>query len=118
MLDSSTAFSVIRHLFQSGLTKKESKDPKGCYLVNCATELSAESLPAKSLLITNKDSMLTLLSDLVIQAQTEGDIDAKKDASGLALFLFSSIQGLRLTSLIESDPKKLSQLVDTILESL
>ena len=119
LIKNKSALEVIRNLLESALpSKKGSKDPQGCFLVNCTAELSPATRQVRSLLVDNKDQMIALLSNLVKQAQDEGDIDPQQDAEATALYLFSNIQGLNLTSVLVDDAGKLDQLVSSILKSL
>ena len=119
LIKNKSALTVIRDLLESALpNKKTTKDPQGCFLVNCTAELSADTLAIRPILHDNKDSMLELLTNLVQQAQVEGDVNPNQDPEMTALYLFSSIQGLNLTSVIEDDPQKLDKLVDSILKAL
>ncbi len=117
MVSSDSALQVIRNLLAGNL-KSTSEQPGGCFWVSCTAEFAEGETQVQDKIVENKQRMLQLLGNLIKQAQEEGDLDLNTDSEKAALYLFSSIQGLRLTSLTESDPQKLSELVEHIVKSL
>jgi len=69
----------------------------------------------KSFLVENKDRVVETFATLIRQAQEKEEISTKKDPETLALFLFSSLQGLRLTSMIEPNLEAVTDEILTIL---
>lgn len=90
-------------------------DYKGCMITSCTSELSVVEPKVKDFLISNKDRLVASFTALIEGAQALGEIDETKNARTLSLYLFSSLQGLRLTSMIEPD---VEGLVDEILGRL
>ncbi|NQZ77689.1 MAG: TetR/AcrR family transcriptional regulator [Ekhidna sp.] len=90
-------------------------DNKGCMISACTAELSNESDRIRDFLVTNKDRLVASFQALIEGAQALGEIERSKDSKSLALFLFSSLQGLRLTAMIEP---RVEGIVDNILENL
>ncbi len=87
---------------------------KGCMFTGCTTEMSHE--PAvKDFLVANKDRVVTSFSTLLRQAQELGEIAMTKDPETIALYLFSSLQGLRLTSMIEPNLEAVTEEILSIL---
>ena len=117
MVSSDSALQVIRNLL-SGNLEAPSKEPGGCFWVSCTAEFAESETVVQEKIVDNKNRMLQLLSNLITQAKEEGDLNQSIDTQQAALYLFSSIQGLRLTSLTESDPQKLKDLVEYIIKSL
>lgn len=107
--------SALRMFFE-GIVDRITKDTdnKGCYLTNCTAELSAVDDDTKKLLLENQNGMLDLLEDLLNSAYERGEIEDKGNIRNLALFLFSSLQGMRITSMLMDDKKALDSLVDNI----
>lgn len=107
---------AIESLFK-GISKEVAlgEATKGCFLSNCTSELGSLDDKVKNFLVENKDQMVLIFQNLISQAQKNGEIDPSKNAKHLALFLFSSINGLRITSLIETD---IQGVTDQILNSL
>ncbi len=90
-------------------------DNRGCMITSCTSELSLEEPKVRDFLISNKDRVVASFAALIEGAQALGEIDENRNAHTLALYLFSSLQGLRLTSMVEP---QLEGVVDQILNSL
>jgi len=91
---------AIISLFKGISDDIRSGNHKGCMITGCTSEMSHE--PAvKDFLISNKDKVVDSFAALIRKAQDQGEISRMKDAETLALYLFSNLQGLRLTSMIE-----------------
>ena len=90
-------------------------DSKGCMITSCTSELSLEEPKIKNFLIENKDRVVASFAALIEGAQALGEISSEKDAHTLALYLFSSLQGIRLTSMIEPH---LEGVIEEVLNSL
>ncbi|MEM9341279.1 MAG: TetR/AcrR family transcriptional regulator [Bacteroidota bacterium] len=90
-------------------------DQKGCLLTNCTTELVKQEPRIKSFLQDNKNKIVNSFISLIQAAQENGEIDPEKDSQTLALYLFSSLQGLRVTSMIDT---QLEGVTEEILRSI
>lgn len=91
------------------------KENKGCFLSNCTSELSNENSIIRDFLKDNKDKVVSSFRTLIEKAQDEGEIETTKNANVLALYLFSSLNGLRITSMIDPD---IQGVTDEVLNSL
>ena len=111
--------AVIRRLFES-LTKEIISDDKnkGCFIINTTTELANQNPSLNQFLIKRKDSYINTFTALIKKAQASGEIPAEKDARGIALYLFSSLQGLRITGMLSISKRELRQITDHILSAL
>ena len=70
-------------------------DPRGCMIVNVATEFSSRD-PAISALVANAVKQVTqIFVAAVRRAQREGDVPAARDPQLLGRYLLSSLSGLR-----------------------
>ncbi len=106
---------AIVSLFRGISDDIKSGNHRGCMLASCTSELSAEQPIIKDFLVENKDRVVASFAALIEGAQQLGEIDTRKDPQTLALYLFSSLQGLRLTSMIEPD---LEGVIKEVLSSL
>ena len=90
----------------------------GCLLVNTASEF-AQRDPQIAALVTKA---LARTEDLfyaaVCRAQAEGDIPKSADARSLALYLITSIGGLRGLARAGASPEKIRAVVKVIMSSL
>ncbi len=109
----------IRHLFNAILINiKNDPHNKGCFFSNCTTELGNSDSGVQHLLIANKDAFVQLFENKLIQAKETGEIEPSKNPHALALYLYSSLHGLRVTAILSTDPKELDALVSQILDNL
>ena len=106
---------AIISLFRGISDDIRSGNSKGCMLTNCTSELSWEDERVKNFLIDNKDKVVELFSTLIRSSQEKGEIGLDKNAETLALFLFTSLQGLRVTSMIEPNLEAVTEEILTIL---
>ncbi len=90
-------------------------DQKGCMLTSCTSELSAELPMIRDFLVENKDRVVASFAALIEGAQQLGEISPMKDPNTLALYLFSSLQGIRVTSMLEPDLEAVTAEVLSIL---
>jgi len=94
------------------------KDKKGCLLSNCTAELANQDPSIKLFLNANQESMLMLFENLIRIGQTKKTINTKKTAKEYALYLFTTLQGYRLTGILLNDKTQLRSIVDTTLQNL
>jgi TetR/AcrR family transcriptional repressor of nem operon len=114
------ALAAIRALFCCVIHPPQFQDKKlaGCLLVDSFTEL-AQTKPAMRQFADNaKANTLQLLGELIIKAQEQGDIPASKTPAVLALYLFSNMQGLKVTGILTKNSNELVPVVETILKSV
>ena len=109
---------VIHLLFEGVWSELNPVNNKGCFLSNCTTELANANQDVHKFLEINHHTMVDLFSDLISKAQEAGEIPADKNPKELANFLFSSLQGLRVTSMIETDKKAIKAIADQVLSAL
>lgn len=112
ILSGGTPKEAIEQLFYGNI------DDKGCFLINCTTELSSSDKNISNLLSDHKETLTGILKSLISEAQEKGEISEEKDPSALALYLFSSLQGFRVTSMLLDDSAKLRALANQILNGL
>lgn len=106
---------AIISLFKGMTQDQGNGDKLGCMVSKCTSELSNMEPRIVPFLKANKDRVLNVFLQLVKEAQVKGEIDPQKNANTLALYLFTNLQGLNITSLLESD---LEEVTHQILESL
>ena len=102
--------------FFKSITSDISKgDTHGCMLSKCTSEMSSQEPRLLPFLQKNKNRVLHIFTALIEKGQALGEISNGKKAATLALYLFSNLQGLRITSMLETD---LEGVTDQILEAL
>lgn len=101
--DAKSPKEAIISLFEGISEDIKKGNHKGCFITSCTSELSAEQPAVKDFLVENKDRVVASFAALIEGAQQLGEISYSKDPKTLALYLFSSLQGLRVTSMLESN---------------
>ena len=94
------------------------KDRKGCLVINCKSEMANQEVSIKSFIEKNQERMIALLEDIVTKGQMEKIFNQNQTANQYALFLFSSIQGLRMTGILNKNEEELKKLIQIILNTL
>jgi len=109
---------VLRMLF---INIKESVEDSnnnfGCFMTKCTSELSTDP-KVKPVLVENKDGMLGLFEKLIGEAQKKGEISTNNNPEILALYLFSNLQGLKVTSLLLEESSDIEEVTNHIFNSL
>ena len=119
MNNAKTPLESIKQLFSAILENiKNDPDNKGCFYSNCTTELSNSDSKIHRLLVENKDAVVQLFENKLLLAKDAGEISPGKNAHVLALYLYSNLQGLRITAMLSDNPNELDSLVSQILENI
>lgn len=106
-----TPKEAIVSLFKGIIDDIKENGQKGCMLTSCTSEMSHDPR-VKEFLIDNKDRVVSTFESLILKSQHLGELPKEKNAKVLALYLFSNLQGLRITSMIDDD---LEEVVNEIL---
>ncbi|WP_203258374.1 TetR/AcrR family transcriptional regulator [Hyunsoonleella ulvae] len=96
---------------------KDNKD-KGCLLVNCTSEMANQDDAISTFLCKNQNDTLQFLEDLVAEGQRNNLINHKKTAKEYALYLYSNMQGFRMTGILISNTSELKSIKNTIIQTL
>jgi len=119
LLKAKNPLDAIRALFNMYLADTiEDKERKGCLITNCKSEMANQDSTINSFLNTNQDQTLQLLDGLVLEGQNNGIINTNKSSTDYSLYLFSSIQGFRMTGILVNNKQSLQGLIDTTLQIL
>ncbi|MFY0604429.1 MAG: TetR/AcrR family transcriptional regulator [Flavobacteriaceae bacterium] len=105
---------AIRKIF----TTNQDLKANGCFLSNCTTEMANQDLEIKNFLVNNLEHMQDLFEELVSKGQSEGIINTHKSAKQYAMYLFTSLQGLRITGILLSEQEDFESIVETTLSVL
>ncbi len=110
------SIGLIFDIYIAEMSKEE--QDKGCLLVNCASEMANHDISITNFLQKNQNDMLSLLEGLVKKGQENNLINTKRDATNYALYLYSNMQGFRMTGILISDTSKLESIKNTIIQTL
>ena len=114
LIHSTDAKQSIKRIFYTSPELKTN----GCFLSNCTAEMANQDQEIRSFLQNNLDNMQDLFEELVSKGQNEGSINTLKTSNEYALYLFTSLQGLRITSILLNEHKDIESIVNTTLSVL
>ncbi len=119
LANSYNAKEAIETIFELNLNEiVNDNDRKGCMIVNCKSEMVNQEVLIKSFMEKNQDRMIAMLEDIVSKGQMEKIFNKNQTANQYALYLFSSIQGLRMTGILNKNKEDLINLINTVLKVL
>ncbi|WP_299889773.1 TetR/AcrR family transcriptional regulator [uncultured Lacinutrix sp.] len=119
LIKSENSLEAIESIFNLYLSEILSdKDRKGCLITNCKSEMANQDLLINNFLNNNQEQTLQLFESLISQGQNEGLINKNQTAKNYSLFLFSSIQGFRMTGILINDKKQLQGIIKMTLQIL
>lgn len=110
------AIHSIFNLYLNEIVKD--KDIKGCLITNCKSEMANQDSTINTFLKSNQKQTLQLLEDLVSEGQNDSLINKNQSAKSYSLYLFSSIQGFRMTGILINDKQQLQGIINTTLQIL
>lgn len=105
----------------SRMAHESLNDPerKGCFAANSTAECSNYSSATTQLLALNRDHVTTILTKVIAHGQQVGSIQSTAPADALATYLFTFLNGLKITSRIDDDdPARFKQSVDFAMKAL
>jgi TetR/AcrR family transcriptional regulator, transcriptional repressor for nem operon len=105
-------------IFSDLVEESRREHERGCLLLNANVELSAHDEEVTKLLRENKAAVEEIFSRSLRRARKRGEISAKKDPDALALFLATTIQGMRATARLDHDRKALKSVATIALAAL
>ncbi len=114
LIHTSEPLDAIRKIFA---TNPEDSN-NGCLLGNCTTEMANQDQEIKGFLQNNQHTMQELFEELVARGQSSGSINTKKSAKEYAAYLFTALQGLRVTGILLNEQQEFESIVNTMLSVL
>ncbi|WP_378290604.1 TetR/AcrR family transcriptional regulator [Aquimarina rubra] len=118
-IQAQNASDTIRSIFEMYLKDIiTDADRKGCLIVNCKSEMANQEPLIKSFMEQNQEQMLAVFEDLVHNGQMEKIFNENQTASQYALYLYSAIQGFRMTGILNNNEEELRNLINTVLKVL
>ena len=114
LIHSTNAKDSIRRIFYTNPEQKNN----GCFLSNCTAEMANQDIEIKNFLQNNLDRMQELFEELVSKGQAEGTVNTLKSPKEYALYLFTSLQGLRITGILLKEQNDYESIVNTTLSVL
>ncbi|MGV9563439.1 TetR/AcrR family transcriptional regulator [Streptomyces sp. NPDC003480] len=117
-LESATDVRSALRAALTAMAEADLDDPeRGCFLVNAATERSADPATVDRVSATLR-LVESAIAGALERAKARGELPAGKDAAGLARFLTTFIQGLRVMGKARADRAFLESAVSNALTAL
>lgn len=116
---SSSARSFIRDMLHAAAREASSaKPPKGCLIMNTATEFSGRDAVVADLVGEGTRRFVDVFRAAVERAQSAGEIDRGKDAEVLARYVVSTISGLKTMAKAGMPAAAIVEVADVALAAL
>ena len=113
------AHKIIRTLFERAVQRMvDPKSRRGCYLNNCAVEVSLYDELASKRFATGMSIMEEAFLKLVERGKREGAITMAHNSRALARYLFSSLNGILVMGKAQSDKESLYEVVNVTMDAL
>lgn len=93
-------------------------NPKGCFMVNTATELSGTDLEIANVIDNNRNDIENAIESAITLGQEKGQISIKHDAKALARYFINVFFGLRVSIKSNNNPKILNDIMKVSLSIL
>jgi len=114
-----TPKNALKKIFEGVLSAINDKmNHKGCFLTNSTAELAAHDTRINHFLHDNMENVTSLFGDILENGIKMGDFNENLDVRETALYLFSSIQGIRVTGMLIQSKKEMKELIDRTLDSI
>ena len=94
------------------------RQEKGCLIGNCKAEMANHESSITNFLNQNQSNTIALFEDLISQGQDQGMFNTNKNAKEYALYLYTAVQGFRMTGILLNERNELKAIADTILQTL
>ncbi|MEL6650218.1 MAG: TetR/AcrR family transcriptional regulator [Bacteroidota bacterium] len=92
--------------------------PKGCLVVNTATELLADDPHTAAYLLAHKEETERLFAEFLERGQRQGEITTEQSALQLAEYFFAFYGGLKVMVKIRPEYAYLASMIETGLKAL
>ena len=119
LLRSSNAHEALERILKSAVfSALEDKEGKGCFILNCKSELGNTDEQLRDWLNKNQEKSISLFTEIVAEGQGEGSINKNHSALRYGYSLFNTFQGLRMTGILLQDKDVLEGIIHNTLEQL
>ena len=119
LLKSRNPLEAIKGMLNNVLiASRADTEGKGCFIMNCKTELGNMDDELNNWLFQNQEESVSLFRDLVSQGQEEGIINTLQDAHTYAYYLYNTFQGLRMTGMLTKDREVLQGILENTMRIL
>ncbi len=93
-------------------------DVKGCLIGNCISEMANQDPVITNFLSANQSVTVALFESLIKEGQASGVFNTKDSAQSYAWYLYTAIQGFRMTGILMNDKTELKGISKKIMRIL
>ncbi|MGE0860285.1 MAG: TetR/AcrR family transcriptional regulator [Gammaproteobacteria bacterium] len=97
---------------------RDNANPRGCMLVNVATEFSARDAQIRARVAVSVERVTRVLVTAIRRGQREGDIGADHDANALGRYVLASLCGLRTLVKAGASQRALRDVIRVVMSTL
>ena len=90
----------------------------GCLLSKCALEMSEDKGAVKELVESSKKVMLQSFEEVLAEGQTRQQIKSEVHPHSMALFIYNTIQGLRIMNAHTVDVQDTKAIIDSLFQQI
>lgn len=113
------ANKIIRALFDRAVQRMaDPESRRGCYLNNCAVEVSLHDSEASERVALGMEMMEEAFLKLAERGKREGSISDRHNSRALARYLVSSLNGILVMGKAQSNEESLYEVVDVTMDVL
>ncbi len=119
LLRSSNAMEALERILNSAVSSVlEDREGKGCFILNCKSELGNTDEYLREWLNNNQEKSISLFTEIVAEGQKEGTINKQHNPTRYGYSLFNTFQGLRMTGILTRDKDVLEGIISNAIEQL
>ena len=119
LLESDNSKAAIYLFFDKALKSLNNKNfDKGCFIINSTIEMSQKNTSIKEVLQDSQENAIQFLTALIKDAQESGSVNKKDTSSNYAYYLYTSLQGLKISAVLMDNPLIFKKMSHTILKIL
>lgn len=113
------ARDVIKDFMLYAIKEDSDKQKRnGCFILNSTTELADRDEAVGQLSGENRTTVIKVLTAIIDEGKTEGDITSTQNSEDLATYFFSVISGIQLLRQTKASEKMLKNTVNIALSAL
>lgn len=94
----------LKNLFLLAITGEKTHQEKGCFVINCMTELIPNNSTMLEIAIQNKEEFEGFFIEYLKKGVKNGEISPQKNIESIASFLFMFYSGLKVV--VKTNPSK------------
>lgn len=108
----------LKNLFLLAITGKKEDQEKGCFVINCMTELIPNNENILEIAIQNKEDFEGVFTEFLKKGVENGEISSQKNIESISSFLFMFYNGLKVVGKTNPCKQELEKTIEVGLSVL